>query len=120
MRERDPHRRADRAFIASILPGNPYGHVADYGEIENASAGAASDWIDRTYVPSNATLVVVGDFDPKQAQGFVEESFGGWKGEATPAAKSARTEAKDPTVRTVTVDLSTLAGPVTPEIIDVQ
>jgi zinc protease len=71
--------------------------------LESASPAAASDWIDRTHVPSNATLVVVGDFDPKQIQGFVEDSFGGWKGDAPPApAKSARAEAKDPAVRTVT------------------
>ncbi|MFL5410289.1 MAG: insulinase family protein, partial [Myxococcales bacterium] len=81
-RERDPDRRADRAFLAAVLPGNPYGHVAEYAELENASESAAGDFIDRTYVPGNATLVVVGDFDPKQVQGFVEDSFGGWKGEA--------------------------------------
>ncbi|MFL5277084.1 MAG: M16 family metallopeptidase [Myxococcales bacterium] len=102
-RERDPHRRADRAFLSSVLPGSPYGHVSEYGELENVSEGAASEWIDRTHVPSNARLVVVGDFDPKQIQGFVEDSFGGWKGDAAPAAaKLSRAEAKDPAVRTVT------------------
>jgi predicted Zn-dependent peptidase len=47
-------------------------------------------------------VVVVGDFDPNQMQGFVQDSFGGWKGGAPPAAKKSLAEAKDSAVRTVT------------------
>jgi zinc protease len=101
--ERDPHRVAERAFRASVLPGSPYGHISEYKELDAASAGEAKDWIDRTYVPRNATLVVVGDLDPTQIQGFVEDSFGGWKGEAPPAAaKAGPGDAKGPAARTVT------------------
>jgi hypothetical protein len=52
--ERDPHRVADRAFRASVLPASPYGHVSEYRELESASAGEAKEWVDRTYVPGNA------------------------------------------------------------------
>jgi zinc protease len=101
-RERDPHRLADRAFLSSVLPDNPYGHVSGYRELEDPTPGAANDWIDRTHTPANATVVVVGDFDPNQMQGFVQDSFGGWKGGAPPAAKKSLAEAKDSAVRTVT------------------
>jgi zinc protease len=102
-RERDPHRLADRAFLSSVLPDNPYGHVSEYRELQDPSPGAANDWIDRTHAPGNATLVVVGDFDPSQMQGFVQDSFGGWKGGSAPAAtKQARAEAKESAIRTVT------------------
>ena len=103
-RERDPHRLADRAFLSSVLPDSPYGHVPEYRELEAASPAVANDWIDRTHVPENATLIVVGDFEPKQMQGFVEDSFGRWRGNGAPAASKTRPEeAQDRgAVRTVT------------------
>ena len=99
--ERDPRHLADRAFLSAVLPGSPYGHVSEYRELEAASQSAASDWIDRTYVPGNATLVVVGDFDAREMQGFVEDSFGGWSGNAAPPTAQPVRAAPERSVRTV-------------------
>ena len=99
--ERDPRHLADRAFLSAVLPGSPYGHVSDYRELEAASQGAAAEWIERTFVPANATLVVVGDFEAGQMQGFVEDSFGGWSGSAPAVAKEARSATSDLPARTV-------------------
>jgi zinc protease len=102
-RERDPHTRAQRAFLSTVLPGSPYGHIAEIRDLADPSPGAANDWIDRTHAPRNATMVVVGDFDPNQMQKFVQDSFGGWKGgDAREAAKTARAEPRDSGIRALT------------------
>jgi len=100
--ERDPRHLADRAFLSAVLPGSPYGHVSEYRELEAASQSDAADWIDRTFVPGNATLVVVGDFDPGLVEGFVEDSFRGWSGGGPrAAAPGARAPTPDRQARPV-------------------
>ncbi|MBA4157887.1 MAG: insulinase family protein [Gemmatimonadetes bacterium] len=57
----------------------PYGHSV-IGSMEDLDAAEVRDvqqFFDTYYAPNNATLTVVGDFDPAEARGFVEEYFGG-------------------------------------------
>ncbi|GAC1535997.1 MAG: pitrilysin family protein [Myxococcales bacterium] len=76
--EREPHRLAERAFLAALLPDTGYGHVPQLEEIEAASYASTTRWIEHTYSPENATLVVVGDFEPGEVQRWIDDSFGGW------------------------------------------
>jgi zinc protease len=82
--EREPRRLAERDFFSSLLPDNPYGHVPKLEELEAASYASTTQWIESTHSPENATLVVVGDFEPKEIQRWIDDSFGGWKGNAGP------------------------------------
>ncbi len=87
------------------------------GSIEDLDAASLQNVIDfhRTfYRPDNATLIVAGDFDPKQLDGWVDTYFG-WKPKpATPvpqvtAVEPARTEDKRYTETSPTAPLPGIA-----------
>jgi zinc protease len=51
-----------------------------YGDLEDIDAATLADvqsFYDTYYVPSNAVLVVAGDFDPAQVRAWVQKYFGG-------------------------------------------
>ena len=59
-------------------PEHPY-HWEPIGSMEDLSAASLDDvkaFFRRYYVPNNASLVVSGDFDPKDARALVEKYFG--------------------------------------------
>jgi zinc protease len=45
---------------------------------------AVNAWLDQVYQPGNATLAIVGDFDPETLGDKVEEWLGGWHGDGGP------------------------------------
>ncbi len=50
-----------------------------YGSMEDLSGAPVQAFVDffkKYYVPNNATLVICGDFDPKQAKSLVEKYYG--------------------------------------------
>lgn len=51
-----------------------YGSMED---LQNAPVQAFVDFFKRYYVPNNATLVLCGDFEPKQARALIERYYGG-------------------------------------------
>jgi len=58
--------------------GHPY-HVPTIGrheDIENATMGDVQAFFETWYGPNNATLSIVGDFDPTQARQLVQTYFG--------------------------------------------
>ncbi|HEX8351285.1 MAG TPA: pitrilysin family protein, partial [Pyrinomonadaceae bacterium] len=63
---------------AMYPPEHPY-HWSVIGSMEDLSAASLDDvkaFFRRYYVPNNASLVVSGDFDPKEARALVEKYFG--------------------------------------------
>ena len=63
----------DHAYVT-----HPYKHTA-IGSMEDLSAASIDDvreFYDTYYVPTNATLVIVGDIDPGNTQQMVEHYFG--------------------------------------------
>lgn len=103
--EKEPHYLAARDFFSSVLPDNPYGHLPKPEEIAAASYDATTQWLGGVYSPENATLVVVGDFEPKDIQAYIDDSFGGWKGSA--ATPPPQRPAAQPTGRVETRILTT-------------
>ena len=73
---------------------HPY-HWLTIGSLEDLSAASMDDikgFFKRYYTPSNASLVVAGDFDPAQARAWITKYFGG-----IPAGqKIAKVTAKQP------------------------
>lgn len=66
--------------IAELLypKGHPYNWLT-IGSLDDLSAASMADVTDffrRFYVPNNASLVIAGDIDPKQARQMVEKYFG--------------------------------------------
>jgi predicted Zn-dependent peptidase len=59
-----------------------------YGELKDIEAAQIDDvrkFYDTYYVPSNAVLVVAGDFDPAQVRAWIEKYFGSIPARAEPA-----------------------------------
>jgi zinc protease len=63
----------DQAFTVHPYKHQPIGSMAD---LEAASLEDVREFHNTYYVPNNATLTIVGDFDPQQAAQMVERYFG--------------------------------------------
>jgi zinc protease len=78
-----PHQRLEfqRQQLAAIYgPDHPYTRT---GVVVPASVGKIgrdelSSFRDEHYTAANATLVIAGSFDAKQAEALIRETFGGW------------------------------------------
>ncbi len=86
VKEEVRQQQDNQPFVKTILLDWPavayssweYSHSI-YGSMEdlsNAPKSAFEAFFDRYYVPNNATLVLVGDFDPTAARKLVEQYFG--------------------------------------------
>jgi zinc protease len=75
-----PSERADRAVAARLFGTHPYGRTTG-GTIESVARIERADLLlvrDRFLHPDNATLVIVGGFDPRSMMRLLRESLGGW------------------------------------------
>ncbi len=83
--DNQPYGTAFEKIFAQMFPaGHPYNWTT-IGSLEDLSAASMDDvkgFFRQYYVPNNASLVIAGDFDPKQAKTWVEKYFG-------PVAKGA-------------------------------
>ena len=77
--ENRPYGIADEALFHTLFPEkHPY-HAAIMGshaDIQSARLADVRDFFKRYYRPNNATLVIVGDFDPANARRLVQKYFG--------------------------------------------
>ena len=77
--ENPPYGEARVWLMEALYPeSHPY-HIPTIGrheDIEAATLEDVSDFFRTWYVPNNATLVVAGDFDPAEARGLVQATFG--------------------------------------------
>ena len=76
------------------------------GSIANLDAASVADVVafhDTYYRPDNATLIVTGDFDPRQLDAWVDKYFGPIPRPATPIPRREATEPAWTTDRTMTV-----------------
>ncbi len=65
-----------------LLGGHPLGSSLDEGTIaavRDLSPEQPQRWVHQVFQPANATLLVVGKFDPDQAEQSVRELFASWK-----------------------------------------
>lgn len=87
LRDRGP-AIADRAFTAIVYgPHHPYGHPLS-GTESSVHAIQRADvrrFYDAYYRPNNATMIIVGDITPDDAERRVTALFGGWSRRAVPA-----------------------------------
>ena len=77
------------AALALYPEGHPYRHltIGLHEDLQRATLDEARSFFARWYVPSNATLVLAGDFDPTVARGLIDKWFGTFPASTRPKVK---------------------------------
>ncbi len=77
--DNQPYGTAFEKIFAQMFPaGHPYNWTT-IGSLDDLTAASMDDvkgFFRQYYVPNNTSLVIAGDFDPKQAKTWVEKYFG--------------------------------------------
>jgi zinc protease len=75
--ENQPYGRLNEIIYHHAFDVHPYKHpvIGSMADLEAASIDDVRDFFRTYYVPNNATLVIVGDFDTKEAMGLVMQYF---------------------------------------------
>src|SRR5688572_11357991 len=76
--ENQPYGRLSEIIYDHAFTVHPYKHptIGSMKDLEAASIDDVREFFRTYYVPSNATLVLAGDFDTKEAQALVTQSLG--------------------------------------------
>jgi zinc protease len=76
--ENQPYGRLNEIVYDQAFTVHPYKHptIGSMKDLEAASITDVRDFFRTYYVPNNATLVLVGDFDKQEALGLVKQYFG--------------------------------------------
>jgi zinc protease len=76
--DNQPYGRLNEIIYDQAFTTHPYKHptIGSMEDLEAASIEDVREFYDTYYVPENATVVIVGDFDMAQAKGIVEQYFG--------------------------------------------
>ena len=76
--DNQPFGRLSEIIYDQAFTTHPYKHttIGSMADLEAASVGDVLDFYKTYYVPENATLTLVGDFDPAQAKELVTEFLG--------------------------------------------
>ncbi|HSD88545.1 MAG TPA: pitrilysin family protein [Kofleriaceae bacterium] len=99
-----PYRKALFALYAAIYPeGHPYRYltIGKHEDLTSASVDDVKNFFKTWYVPANATIAIVGDFDKEATKKLVEKWFG-----AFPTSQKPQTvTVPAPTVKAQTVSV---------------
>jgi len=85
--ENRPYRSVELALPGALWPaGHPYSWpgIGAHADLEAASDDDVRAFFRRNYLPSNASLVIAGDFAPAEAASLVERYFGWMPGSRRP------------------------------------
>ena len=76
--DNQPYGRLSEILYASAFTQHPYRHttIGSMADLDAASVADVRDFHNTFYVPGNATLALVGDFDSAQAMDLVTKYFG--------------------------------------------
>ena len=76
--DNQPYGRLSEIIYDHTFTTHPYKHptIGSMDDLEAASIDDVRDFYQTYYVPNNATLVLVGDFEPAQALDLVKEHLG--------------------------------------------
>jgi zinc protease len=94
--ENRPYGIVEEALYQALYPeGHPYraAVIGSHADIQSIQLKDVKDFARTYYRPNNATLVLAGDFDPRQAKALVQKYFGSLKaGPKPPEVKVAMPE----------------------------
>jgi zinc protease len=76
--DNQPYGRLNEIIYDQAFTTHPYKHptIGSMADLEAASIDDVREFYQTYYVPENATVVVVGDFDPVQAKALLNQFFG--------------------------------------------
>jgi len=76
--DNQPYGRLNEIIYDQAFTVHPYKHptIGSMADLESATVEDVQDFYHTYYVPSNATLVLVGDFDSSQAVQLIDEYLG--------------------------------------------
>jgi zinc protease len=78
----------EERFHQVVFGNHPYGVVAPTPEsVERMNVEALKDFHARHFLPNEAVLIVVGDFQTPAMKDLISRSFGAWKSGALPVGK---------------------------------
>jgi predicted Zn-dependent peptidase len=100
--ENRPYGRADLVVTEVMFPrDHPYGHtvIGSHQDLEAATLDDVKEFFAKYYVPSNASLVVAGDFDPEKIRPLIAEWFGTLPRGSNVPRPAAKPAALEKTVR---------------------
>lgn len=82
----------------------PYRHppIGSMADLNKATTADVQQFFDTFYVPNNATVVIVGDFDPKEAEAWAKKYFGPVPRSKNPVPRVTTTEPPQTELREVT------------------
>ena len=106
--ENQPYGRLSEIIYDNAFLVHPYKHptIGSMADLEAASIADVRDFHRTFYVPENATVTVVGDFDSAQALQLVTQYFGKVPKAARPVPRDIPTEPPMTRERRVTVEES--------------
>jgi zinc protease len=73
-----PSATGRRTLWGAVFGNHPLGRALSPDRYEKLSTGEGNAWIDRAYVPTNAVLSVVGDFELDKGERAVRSWFEAW------------------------------------------
>ena len=80
--------------VANVNWYNAHDFSGDLADIEAATLEDARSFFKTYYAPNNASLAIVGDFDPAQAMAWVSEYFGGIPSQPQPPRPTSPSRAR--------------------------
>ncbi len=105
--ENTPYGRAYEGSFSLLFPqGHPY-HNGVYGthaDLTSATVQDVKDFFSTFYVPSNASLVIAGDFDPAEIKPLVAKMFGTLPAGAAPTPRAVADPQVEGVVRSTMLD----------------
>ena len=106
--ENQPYGRLSEIIYDHTFSAHPYKHptIGSMADLEAASVDDVREFHDTYYVPENATVTVVGDFDTAQAVQLVTQYFGRVPKAARPVPRDIPAEPTPTRERRVTVEES--------------
>jgi zinc protease len=104
--ENQPYGRLSEIIYDKAFDVHPYKHpvIGSMEDLEAASVQDVRDFYETYYVPENATITVVGDFDREVALKLVQQYFGPVPKAARPIVRNIPEEPKKTAERRFTVE----------------
>ena len=104
--ENQPYGRLNEIIYDQAFTTHPYKHptIGSMHDLEAASVDDVRDFFRTYYVPENATLVLVGDFDTKEALGLVTQYLGRVPKASRPVPRDIPKEPPQPKERRVELE----------------
>ncbi len=103
--DNQPYGRLNEIIYDQAFTTHPYKHatIGSMEDLEAASIDDVRDFYQTYYVPENATVVIVGDFDAAQAKQLMTEYFGRVPKAARPVPRDIPKEPAQTAERSITV-----------------